>query len=89
MNDSIEDAVLGIMAGHMDLEREKMTPATPLQDLGVDSLKMVEIMFELEERFDINIPDPENVGQQEQQFRTAADVVNVVKGLIEDRKNTP
>ena len=51
------------------MEREKVTPQTAfVTDLGADSLDTVELIMELEEEFEINIPDDvadkiETVGQ--------------------------
>src|SRR6185436_7711249 len=36
---------------------ENVTAKTTFQDLGTDSLDMVELVMELEEEFDVNIPD--------------------------------
>lgn len=84
MTDSIDNEVLDIFAKHTELDRDKVTLDTRLDSVGVDSLMMVEIIFDLEERFDISIPDTEMIG--EQQFKTAADAVNVVKKLIAQQK---
>ena len=35
---------------------ERLAPDTALQDLGVESLDLIEIIFALEEKFDISIP---------------------------------
>lgn len=88
MTDPIDTDVLDILSKHTDMGDEKVTPDTSLQSIGVDSLLMVEIMYDLEERFDISIPDPDFIGDQNPQFETAADVVRVVKELIEEQRNT-
>ena len=42
----------------MGVDQEKITPETSfVNDLGADSLDTVELVMELEEEFDINIPD--------------------------------
>ncbi len=87
MTDSIDNEVLDILAKHTELEREKISLDTRLTTVGVESLMMVEIIFDLEERFDISIPDPDFVG--EQQFKTAGDIVRAIKDLIEQQQNTP
>lgn len=86
MSDEINNVILDVLAKHTQLDREKVTLDTRLNSVGVDSLMMVEIIFDLEERFDISIPDPEFVGQQKNQFETVADVVRVVKELIEQQQ---
>jgi acyl carrier protein len=89
VTDSIDNDILDILTKYAKLEGAKVTPDTKLEHIGVDSLLMVEIIFELEERFDITIPDPEFIGEQNRQFETAADVVRVVKELIQEQRQTP
>ncbi|MCH8044128.1 MAG: acyl carrier protein [Planctomycetes bacterium] len=36
---------------------DRITPDTTLADLGADSLDLVELVMELDEEFDISIPD--------------------------------
>jgi acyl carrier protein len=86
MTDSLNNEVLDILAKHTELGREKITLDTRLNTVGVESLMMVEIIYDLEERFDISIPDPDFIG--EQQFKTAGDIVRAVKELIEEQQNT-
>ena len=86
MSESVSDSVLNILAKHTELERNKVTPDTPLQLSGVDSLMMVEIIFDLEEHFDISIPD-EMLGMQNHKMDTAADVVLLVEELIQQQKS--
>ena len=88
MSDSIDNEVFDILARHTKQEREKIEPDTPLDNIGVDSLIMVEIIYDLEERYDISIPDPDFIGNQNPQFKTAADVVHVIKELIQQQLKT-
>ena len=42
----------------LGVDKDKITPETSfVNDLGADSLDTVELVMELEEEFDINIPD--------------------------------
>ncbi len=82
MSDNVDSAVLDILAKHAELDRSRVTVETPLKNAGVDSLKLVEIIFDLEEHFDISIPDPDYIQDQSSQFRTASDVIQVVKQLM-------
>ncbi len=55
---SVEERVIDIVAEQLGVDREKVTPDTHfVNDLGADSLDTVELVMELEEEFDINIPD--------------------------------
>jgi len=55
---SVMERVKDIVADNLGVDREKITPETSfVNDLGADSLDTVELVMELEEEFDINIPD--------------------------------
>ena len=42
-----------------DYKKEEVTSETTLELLGLDSLDVIEFMFDIEEEFDIRIPDRE------------------------------
>ncbi len=46
-----------VMAGELDLAIPELQPDRPLQELGVDSLGIIEVMFKLEDEFDIRMDD--------------------------------
>ena len=55
---SVAERVIDIVAEQLGVDKEKVTPTTNfIADLGADSLDTVELVMELEEEFDINIPD--------------------------------
>ncbi len=55
---SVEERVIEIVAEQLGDDKEKITRDTHfVNDLGADSLDTVELVMELEEEFDINIPD--------------------------------
>ena len=55
---SVEERVVDIVAEQLGQDKEKITRETSfVNDLGADSLDTVELVMELEEEFDINIPD--------------------------------
>lgn len=39
------------------IEPAKVTPDARLEELGVDSLMLIDLMFELEESLDVRVPD--------------------------------
>ena len=54
----IEEKVKDIIVEQLGVNPEQVTPtASFIEDLGADSLDIVELVMELEEEFDINIPD--------------------------------
>jgi acyl carrier protein len=55
---SVADRVIEIVAEQLGADKDKVSPDTSfVNDLGADSLDTVELVMELEEEFDINIPD--------------------------------
>lgn len=55
---SVAERVTDIVAEQLGVDKEKIKPETHfVNDLGADSLDTVELVMELEEEFDINIPD--------------------------------
>ena len=55
---SVPERVIEIVADQLGVDKEKITRETSfVNDLGADSLDTVELVMELEEEFDINIPD--------------------------------
>ena len=55
---TVTERVYEIVATQLGVSKEQITPETHfVNDLGADSLDQVELVMELEEEFDINIPD--------------------------------
>jgi acyl carrier protein len=78
----IEDGVLDVLK---NVSRRPIDPSLTsdlVADLGFDSLQILEVIAELEDRFDISIP-LNNVPAT----RTVAQVVAQVARLVEDRSN--
>ena len=74
-NAKIEERVVEIICKQLDVEKEKVSPETSfINDLGADSLDIVELVMEFEEEFTTNIPDEDAEG-----IRTVGDVINYLK----------
>ena len=55
---TIEERVIDIVSEQLGVDKDKITLETSfVNDLGADSLDTVELVMELEEEFDISIPD--------------------------------
>ncbi len=55
---AVQDRVIDIVAEQLGVDKDKVTPETSfVNDLVADSLDTVELVMELEEEFDISIPD--------------------------------
>lgn len=57
-SEQVQGRVIDIVAEQLGVDKEKVNPETSfVNDLGADSLDTVELVMELEEEFDISIPD--------------------------------
>lgn len=59
MSDDLIQRVLKVIATSKRIPLETVTIDSEFQQLGIDSMDAVEILFALENEFDINIPDDE------------------------------
>lgn len=74
------DEILDIVSNVTLVDRATLTLDAKVVDLGITSLDMVEIIFALEEKFDIELPF--NANTNAEGFRTLGDVIAVVEKII-------
>ncbi len=79
--------VLEILVNYLgeDVDANKLTLEAKLEDLGIDSMDVVEIIFDLEETFDIDVPNPGDVEGGTVKFDSVQDLINIVKNLIDNK----
>jgi len=71
---SIHDKVKAIIADKLSVELEEVvSEASFVDDLGADSLDLVELIMSMEEEFDIEIPD-----EQAEKLVTVKDVYDFI-----------
>ena len=69
---SFEERLKGIIVDQLGVEAEKVTAnASFINDLGADSLDIVELVMAMEEEFDIEIPD-----EDAEKIKTVGDATN-------------
>ena len=79
MGTDLEQRVSAIIVEQLGATREEIVPeASFTDDLGVDSLTMVELVMAMEETFDIEIPD-----EDAEKIQTIGDAVSYVKEKLE------
>jgi acyl carrier protein len=87
MTANVRDRVIAIIAEQAVLDVRQVKPEMRLDELGVDSLGMVESIFAIEESFDITVPfnanEPEN-GQFD--MSSVGSIISAVEGLIAEQK---
>lgn len=82
----VKDKVLQIVAHQALLDVDDINPDTTLAELGLDSLGMVEIVFAIEETFDVQIPFNANdpTGRNDGfDIRCVTSMIVAVEGLVE------
>jgi acyl carrier protein len=79
----IEDGVIDVLKNVSRRPIEPSLTSDLIADLGFDSLQILEVIAELEDRFDISIPLNDVPAT-----RTVAQVVTQVTRLVEDRSQS-
>ena len=75
----ITQKVFAALAAVKHIPAESISLESSLADLGFDSLDKISLLFELEQQFDISIPDEDVRG-----IETAGDVVAGIVKLLAD-----
>ena len=69
------DKIKEMLADQLDADAEEMTMETDIaDDLGADSLDVVELLMSIEDEFDVEIPDEEI-----ENLKTIGDVVEYIQ----------
>ncbi len=72
---NVEDRVKNIVCEQLAVEADKVTEtASFIDDLGADSLDIVELVMVMEERFEVDIPDSDA-----EKMQTVGDAINYIK----------
>jgi acyl carrier protein len=75
--------VIGLIQKKLPVEKQALNRTDRLKDLGIDSLTVVELIFDLEERFNIQLPYNANDSQPE--FETVGEVVDAIKNIVDKK----
>jgi acyl carrier protein len=78
---TLEERILDLVAEESDTPRETLDRATALVEIG-DSLTRVETVMQLEDEFEVAIPDSEYDG-----VRTLGELVDLVDAKLRERQN--
>jgi acyl carrier protein len=72
---SVEERVIDIVCENLGVNKEQVTRQTSFQeDIGADSLDIVELVMELEEEFEITIPD-----DQAEKIKTVGEAIDYIE----------
>lgn len=83
----LHDTVLEIIAGQALCAPQDIAPQATLESLGIDSLGQAEIIFAIEEAFDVAVPFNANTPQAAGfDLSTVAGVLRGVEALVAGRR---
>jgi acyl carrier protein len=74
----IAERVRNIVAERLNVNPEEVTLETTFEDLGADSLDVMDLVMELEQEFDIEIPD-----EDAEKIRTIEDTINYIQSRLQ------
>jgi len=78
MTASVEEKVRNIIIDHLAVDAAKVTAtASFIDDLGADSLDIVELVMTMEEDFDVDIPD-----EDAEKIKTVGDAVKYITSKV-------
>jgi len=90
MGNSVKETVIEILAEQALLESKDVCDNSSLESLGIDSLALVEVIFSLEESFDITIPfNANDPGSTNFDISSVSSVVSAVESIIESSTSKP
>lgn len=69
-----------MLVEQFELKKEDITPDAQLEALGLDSLSVIEFMFNLEDKFHIKLPD------ERVEIKTVRDIAGVVERMLAEQK---
>ena len=74
---AVEDKMVDIIVEQLSVDKDKVVSgASFVDDLGADSLDLVELIMAMEEEFDVEIPD-----EEAEKIASVQDAINFVNKL--------
>ena len=77
----------GLLGKDFDIAPEKLQRDARLEDLGIDSLRMIEIIFSVEEAFGITVPAEQ--AELKSRLVTFGDLVDYIDSLVARKSGAP
>ncbi len=82
--DPLTDEILDVFAREARVDRSRLLPGARADELGVTSLDLALAMFEIEDRYEVQLPQP----QPGMPWPTVGEMVQLVRDGIERRRIT-
>lgn len=82
----VRDRIIQIIAEQAMLEPSELRPELSPQEIGIDSLGLVESIFAIEEEFDISVPFNANEPEKSEfDISTLASIIAAVEKLVVEK----
>ena len=76
-----EERIIQIVCDNLGVNKEQVTRNTSFQeDIGADSLDIVELVMELEEEFEITIPD-----EEAEKIKTVGQAIDYIEAKLKEK----
>lgn len=87
MSGQVREKIIEIIAEQAVLEPSDISLDQSLEDLGIDSMGLVEAIFSIEESFDIQVPFNANEPEKSEfDISSVQSIITAVEGLIAEQK---
>ena len=80
------DEIKSVIAEYLDVEPSDLLDHQTLEDMKIDSLDFIEIMFEIEEAFDA--PLTSEIQERKEEITNFGDVLRVTEEMIKEHRAT-
>jgi acyl carrier protein len=89
MSSEVQDKVIEIIAEQAVLEVSDVKLDATLEELGIDSMGLVESIFAIEEAFDIQVPFNANEPEKSEfDISSVGAIVTAIEALVAEQKGT-
>lgn len=85
MSDDVQQTVFGIIAKEANLDVDKISTQSTLKDLEIQSLDAIQIIFEIEDHYKIQMPDRDPDFDTE----SVGGLVDTVRKLLANQASPP
>ena len=79
MSEDIAAQTVALIAGHLETDAGKISRETNLDELGIDSMKLTEIVMDLEDHFDIEIDL--NAAESWEAYKKVGNIIDAIAAL--------
>ena len=82
--DNIQEKVLELVGEQVGIDPQEIFLSSKLEDLSLDSVAIVELVFSLEEKFEISIPfEGLDESELKRNFHTVSSIIDHLKDLMQ------